>query len=126
ETKHNPWPLMTEGLLETSRALVIGRGASLPIAFEAALKMKETCGIHAEAFSSAEVRHGPQAIIEAGYPVIIFALPGPTQNDLLNLATELKKRGARIFLIAPEGDYKTTTTLHHDLDPMLAIYNFYF
>ena len=53
-------------------AFVLGRGATFAIASEAALKLKETCALHAEAFSAAEVLHGPAALIEPGFPVVTF------------------------------------------------------
>ncbi|MDI9653951.1 SIS domain-containing protein, partial [Burkholderia cenocepacia] len=62
---------------------VIGRGLGLAIAQEAALKLKETSGIQAEAFSSAEVRHGPMELIDRDYPLLVFAPPGPEQAGLL-------------------------------------------
>src|SRR3546814_2531015 len=51
---------------------VLGRGPSFGIALEAALKFKETCGIHAEAFSTAEVAHGPMAVIDRNFPILVF------------------------------------------------------
>ena len=70
---------------------VIGRGIGLGIAQEAALKFKETCGLHAEAFSSAEVRHGPMAIVRAGFPVLTFAQNDETPDGVKSLATELRR-----------------------------------
>ncbi|HZZ90270.1 MAG TPA: SIS domain-containing protein [Caulobacteraceae bacterium] len=64
-------------LLTDARSLyVLGRGVGFGVAEEAALKLKETCGVHAEAFSAAEVRHGPMALVGPDFPVLAFA-----QND---------------------------------------------
>jgi glucosamine--fructose-6-phosphate aminotransferase (isomerizing) len=52
--------------------MMIGRGPTLAIAREAALKLKETCHLHAEAFSSAEFQHGPITLVEPAYPVLLF------------------------------------------------------
>ncbi len=52
---------------------VLGRGPSFPIAQEVALKLKETCAIHAEAYSIAEVMHGPWELVDRGFPVLAFA-----------------------------------------------------
>jgi glucosamine--fructose-6-phosphate aminotransferase (isomerizing) len=61
-------------LLKDARSLyVLGRGVGFGVAEEAALKLKETCGVHAEAFSAAEVRHGPMALVGPGFPVLAFA-----------------------------------------------------
>jgi glucosamine--fructose-6-phosphate aminotransferase (isomerizing) len=61
-------------LLQDARNLyVLGRGVGFGVAEEAALKLKETCGLHAEAFSAAEVRHGPMALVGPSFPVLAFA-----------------------------------------------------
>jgi glutamine---fructose-6-phosphate transaminase (isomerizing) len=124
-----PWHHAIETLVGVDRLYVIGRGTGLAIAMEAALKLKETCGIQAEAFSGAEVRHGPMALVEEGYPVFLFAPRGPAQAGLLALAEELRARGARVLLAAPAGtphaDLTLTTTETEDLDPIAALQSFY-
>lgn len=80
------WSHAVELLRGSDRLFVIGRGLGLPVALEAALKFKETCAIQAEAFSGAEVQHGPMALIGDGYPLLIFAPPGPAQAGLLDLS----------------------------------------
>lgn len=67
------WSPAIEVLRDCQRLMVIGRGAGYAIAQEAALKFKETSAIQAEAFSSAEVRHGPMALVEERYPLLLFA-----------------------------------------------------
>jgi len=61
---------------------VIGRGLGLAIAQEAALKLKETCALHAEAVSAAELRHGPMALVRAGFPLLIFSTSPPAVAQL--------------------------------------------
>jgi glutamine---fructose-6-phosphate transaminase (isomerizing) len=118
-------------LAKADRLFVIGRGTGLPIAMEAALKLKETCAIQAEAFSGAEVKHGPMALIEEGYPLLIFAPRGPAQAGLLALAEEMKNRGARVLLAttdaAAEGPLvlPIQETEAADLDPIAIIQSFY-
>ena len=123
------WSRAVEPLAASERLMVIARGIGLSIAKEAALKLKETCGIQAEAFSAAEVRHGPQALIAAGYPLFAFALRGPSQAEVLTLAAEMKQRGANVILAAPdnvpERDLTLATTLSEHLDPIAAIQSFY-
>jgi glucosamine--fructose-6-phosphate aminotransferase (isomerizing) len=96
---------------------------------EAALKFKETCGIQAEAFSGAEVKHGPMALVEEGYPLLVFAPRGPAQAGLIALAAEMRARGARVLLAAPVGtpgaELSLATTAHEALDPIAAIQSFY-
>src|SRR5574337_298305 len=67
------WSPLVTGLKEADHLFVLGRGLMLGVAQEAALKFKETCGLHAEAFSTAEVRHGPMALIGPEFPVLLFA-----------------------------------------------------
>jgi glucosamine--fructose-6-phosphate aminotransferase (isomerizing) len=123
------WSHAIDELKSVDRMFVIGRGLGLAIAQEAALKFKETSGIQAEAFSSAEVRHGPMEIIESGYPLLIFALRGPEQEGLLKLARDMKARGARVLLAAPadvaEANLPLVPTDHPALDPIAAILTFY-
>jgi glutamine---fructose-6-phosphate transaminase (isomerizing) len=123
------WSHAIDELKNVDRMFVIGRGLGLAIAQEAALKFKETSGIQAEAFSSAEVRHGPMEIIESGYPLLIFALRGPEQEGLLKLASDMKARGARVLLAAPadvaEANLPLALTDHPALDPIAAILSFY-
>ncbi len=100
---HADWSAAVGELVDADRLFVIGRGLGLAIAQEAALKFKETCGIQAEAFSGAEVQHGPMALVEEGYPLLVFAPRGPAQAGLLAVAEAMRQRGARVLLAAPAG-----------------------
>lgn len=123
------WSPAIEQLRDVKRMLVIGRGAGLAIAQEAALKLKETSGIQAEAFSSAEVRHGPMELIDQDYPLLVFAPRGPEQAGLIQLARDMQDRGARVLLAAPAGVENATLPLCNTadpaLDPIAAISTFY-
>jgi glucosamine--fructose-6-phosphate aminotransferase (isomerizing) len=123
------WSPAVEELRNVDRMIVIGRGLGLAIAQEAALKLKETSGIQAEAFSSAEVRHGPMELIDRDYPLLVFALPGPEQAGLLQLARDMRARGARVLLAAPDGVEQASLPLASSanaaLDPIAAILSFY-
>jgi glucosamine--fructose-6-phosphate aminotransferase (isomerizing) len=123
------WSKAVDELREVKQMIVIGRGAGLAIAQEAALKLKETSGIQAEAFSSAEVRHGPMELIGQDYPLLVFAPRGPEQAGLVDLARDMRKRGARVLLAAPEGVEGATLPLAESadaaLDPIAAILSFY-
>ena len=118
-----------DALRDCQRLMVIGRGAGFAIAQEAALKLKETSAIQAEAFSSAEVRHGPMALIGDNYPLLVFAPRGAEQAGLLSLAADMRQRGARVLLAAPDDIAERDLTLsraeHPSLDPILAIQSFY-
>jgi len=123
------WSAAQEALVGAERIMVIGRGMGLAIAQEAALKFKETCSIQAEAFSGAEVKHGPMALVHEGYPMLIFAPRGPAQAGLIALAEEMRGRGARVLLAAPADVPQRTLTLAttalDDLDPLAAVQSFY-
>ena len=123
------WSMAVDELRGIERMIVIGRGLGLAIAQEAALKLKETSGIQAEAFSSAEVRHGPMELIDRDYPLLVFAPRGPEQAGLLQLARDMQARGARVLLAAPsdvpEATLPLATTAHAALDPIAAILSFY-
>ena len=123
------WSAALEVLVDTDRLYVIGRGTGLPIAQEAALKLKETCGLQAEAFSSAEVRHGPMALAGAGYPMLVLAPAGPAQADLLQLAADMRARGVRVLLAAPAGTPHAQLPIadapHEDLAPIVALQSHY-
>lgn len=123
------WQLAVTALADVDRMIVIGRGLGLAIAEEAALKLKETSGIQAEAYSSAEVRHGPMELIDSGYPLLVFALPGPEKQDLLQFAQDMRARGAHVLVAAPPGtphaNLPLIGALHPALDPIAAIVSFY-
>jgi glucosamine--fructose-6-phosphate aminotransferase (isomerizing) len=123
------WSKAVDELKGVDRMIVIGRGLGLAIAQEAALKLKETSGIQAEAFSSAEVRHGPMELIDQDYPLLVFAPRGPEQAGLIQLASDMRARGARVLLAAPDdigqADLPLAVTDHPALDPIAAILSFY-
>lgn len=101
------WSLDWEDALEPIAAartlLVLGRGSTWPIASEAALKFKEVTQIHAESFSSAEVAHGPMALIAQGTPVFAFS---PVDEAAKGFAQRLRQLadGGALVVAAGEGD----------------------
>ncbi|WP_073218220.1 SIS domain-containing protein [Massilia sp. CF038] len=123
------WSAALDVLAPARNIMVVGRGISFPIALESALKFKETSALQAEAFSGAEIKHGPMALIEEGYPLLIFATRGPTQASVLQLASEMRTRGAKVILAAPadvaERDLTLPTAATPDLDPIVAVQAFY-
>jgi glucosamine--fructose-6-phosphate aminotransferase (isomerizing) len=123
------WRVAVDALQAADRLFVIGRGTGLAVAMEAALKLKEVCGMQAEAFSGAELRHGPMALVEQGYPLLVLAPRGPAQAGLLTLAEDMRQRGARVLLAAPPGtpgaELPLAPTGHEDLDPIAAVQSFY-
>jgi glutamine---fructose-6-phosphate transaminase (isomerizing) len=113
-------------LLHADRMVVASRGTGLSIAMEIALKLKEVCGVQAEAFSGAELRHGPMALVGAGYPVLVLAPRGPAQAELLALAKDLRGMGASVLLAATDaGDLPLACSACDDLNPLLAVTSAY-
>jgi len=100
-------------------ALILGRGSSWSIALEAALKLKETCSLQAEAFSVAEVKHGPRALVCSGYPILIFAPRGQAQKDIALTAEEMREFGASVFLISTSEVNGADLVLPEAADPWL-------
>ena len=85
-------------------ALYIGRGLGAATCFEGALKLKEISYIHAEAYAAGEMKHGPIALLEDGFPIVAVATQSPTYDKTLSNLAESKTRGATIIAIATEGD----------------------
>ncbi|TAM57454.1 MAG: SIS domain-containing protein [Rhodanobacter sp.] len=123
------WSSLSEGLLAAHNLFVVGRGFGLGIALEAALKFKETCGLHAEAFSAAEVRHGPMALVGPQFPVLCFAQADDTLESTLAVADEFRRRGARVWIAAPglqgNGILPVIAGLPALCTPLLIIQSFY-
>ncbi len=93
------------GLLATMKDMfIIGRGLNYPIALEAAIKLQETCYMHAQGFAGGELKHGPLALIEEGTPCIAIVANDETKSDIISNAMEVKSRGGFIIGIAPENN----------------------
>jgi glutamine---fructose-6-phosphate transaminase (isomerizing) len=92
------WQAAMPTLSAADHLYVIGRGLGLSIAQEAALKAKEVCGLHAEAYSGAEVLHGPVALLDSGFPALILAQDDATRPGLETLGGELAARGVEVLI----------------------------
>ncbi|MHA1576564.1 MAG: SIS domain-containing protein, partial [Candidatus Thorarchaeota archaeon] len=84
--------------------LFLGRGISMATADEGALKLKEIAYNHAEAYSAGESKHGPIALIQDGYPVVIIAPNDETRSRIIGNVMEMKARGAEIISVIEKGD----------------------
>ncbi|WP_243455733.1 SIS domain-containing protein [Sphingosinicella sp. BN140058] len=122
------WSPLVDLLRDRTNLYTIGRGIALGVAQEAALKLKETCGLHAEAFSAAEVRHGPMAIVGKDFPILVFRQRDKTAVGVTELVAELAARGSRVA-VAGEGPAGTIALpcvdSHPVLQPILQIQSFY-
>lgn len=89
---------------ETPSCLYLGRGYNFPVALEGALKLKEISYIHAEGYPAAEMKHGPIALIEDGYPVIVVAINKGHYEKVVSNIQEIKSRKGKIIAVVTEGD----------------------
>lgn len=123
------WSPLVDGLADMHDLFVLGRGFGLAAAQEAALKLKETCALHAEAFSSAEVRHGPMELIGPRLPVLLFAQRDDALAGALAAAEDFRRRGAEVWTAAPgtsgPGALPIIATAQPMCAPILAIQSFY-
>ncbi|QSR19130.1 SIS domain-containing protein [Novosphingobium sp. KA1] len=126
------WTQAVELLKDAGDMLVLGRGPTLPIAGEAALKLKETSSLHAEAFSSAEVAHGPMTLVGAGDPVLVLAPLDVARTGLRERLDDFAARGARVIAagmaedIAPAAlTLPSRSDVHPVLGAIAAIQSFY-
>jgi len=122
------WSAALPALQRTINLFVVGRGYGLGVAQEAALKFKETCGLHAEAFSAAEVKHGPMALVGRGFPVLMLSQNDESRGGIEKLATEFVARGADVLLAgahATDSITLPTIAAHAVIEPLLMIQSFY-
>ena len=85
-------------------ALFVGRGMGAAISYEGALKLKEISYLHAEAYAAGEMKHGPIALIDPGFPVIAVTTKSPVYDKTVSNLKECEARGAKIIAVATEGD----------------------
>jgi glutamine---fructose-6-phosphate transaminase (isomerizing) len=122
------WSPLVECLSSVNGLYVIGRGPGFGIAQEAALKLKETCQIQAEAFSAAEVRHGPMALVGPDFPVLVFRQSDESGAGVDELVRDVHARGAPVFVVHGECAGATELPIpsaHPLIEPMLQIAAFY-
>lgn len=123
------WTPAVNALSSATNLFIIGRGIGFGAAQEAALKLKETCGLHAEAFSAAEVKHGPMAIVKEGFPVLLFAQQDQAFAGIDSLINDFRSRKATM-LIASENISGTdclpiVAGVNPVIAPLLAVQSFY-
>lgn len=116
---HCRWDAVEEALATARSLYVLARGPSLAMAREAALKLKEICRLHAEAYSAAELMHGPVELVQAGFPVLVFQSTDAAAATTATTVAALAQAEARV-LVPP---YQPTS--HPLLDPISIIQSFY-
>lgn len=122
------WSRAVPLLRDAVNLYVVGRGFGLGVAQEAALKLKETCGLHAEAFSAAEVKHGPMALVGAGFPVLMLSQNDESRAGIEELARDFISRGAHVLMAGAQvtGSIALPAVPSHAvIEPILMIQSFY-
>ena len=97
------WPSAVAIAAEAESLYVVGRGPSLPIASETALKLKETCAIHAEAYSIAEVMHGPLELLGDGFPVLAYSPDDLSRVSSRDALAKIAATGASVIAVEEDG-----------------------
>jgi len=127
EAWREDWFACRERLQAADHLYTIGRGLHLAVAQEAAHKLKETCMIHAEAFSSAEVLHGPNELASDGFPVLLFRSEDAGDASVQEAARRLAAQGASVMIVGggDPGASPVPRAPHPALAPILQIQAFY-
>jgi len=120
------WPQLAP-LVDARCLYVLGRGTGLGAALEIALKLKETCRLHAEAFSTAEVLHGPLALIERGFPVLAIGQDDDSASGTRSVVARLVELGARVCstLDVPGATPLPTVPVPAVIAPLCQVQSFY-
>ena len=123
------WSAALAALAPARSLYVVGRGLTFAAAQEAALKLKETAGLHAEAVSAAELRHGPAAIAADGMPILIFAPTDQARAGIPALIDDLAARGAKVIAIGLDHPKALHLSMppqvHSALTPLAQLVSFY-
>jgi glucosamine--fructose-6-phosphate aminotransferase (isomerizing) len=123
------WGTAVQTLTHAEHLYVTARGLGFAIAQEAALKFKETCGLHAEAFSSAEIRHGPMALVGPDFPVFAFTQEDATETGVEAVVASFIAKGAPVIQVggdsAPGLIRLPSIKAHPSLEPIAQIQSFY-
>ena len=123
------WSALLDALKPANNMFVLGRGVGYALALEAALKLKETARLHAEAYSTAEVRHGPLAVVGNGLPLLVFAQDDATRSSVLKLAADTQSLGAQVFVVGARHsdliDLPCPESPHALLAPLVQAQSFY-
>ena len=123
---HDTVRRVANSLSKSSDVLFLGRGLMYPLAMESALKLKEISYIHAEAYASGELKHGPIALIDSKMPVVVLAPSDALFDKTVSNMQEVMARGGKIILITDQtGADKLTdgiwqTIILPEVDPILT------
>ena len=122
------WSVAQLRLARTRSLFCIGRGLNMAVAAEAALKLKETCRLHAEAYSAAELLHGPVSIANDRLGALVFGTEGKSADTITAAFERLLKEGAQAFLVHPDKGVQrlpVPKSGNELIDPILQVISFY-
>ena len=119
------WSPALDVLAPAASLIAIGRGPTLAIAYEAALKLKEVANLHAEGFSGAEFLHGPMALVAPRYPVFVLMPSDAAEAGMRRLVADLSGKGAALIVAGPGGSLPVLAPDHPASDAVCLIQGFY-
>lgn len=124
------WTPLADRLVTAGQAFVLGRGPGFAISNEMALKCKETCDLHAESYSAAEVLHGPSALVKTRFPVLALGVEDAALPHVIETAEKLAAQGADVFLTGPwpasgVRNLPAVTGGHPLTAPLVTVVSFY-
>ena len=122
------WSHAGPPLVRANSLYCVGRGLNMAVAAEAALKLKETCHLHAEACSAAELFHGPVAIADGSFGALVFGARGGAERSIDASIARLRELGVSVYKVesgSDNGTLSTPATEHEALDPVLQAIAFY-
>lgn len=126
---HADWSPVSNALRDRNSLFCLGRGPAYAISNEAALKFKETCQLHAESYSSAEVLHGPVSIVDGGFPVLALTAADAAEDVLVQVAGDIAAKGANVFVTSTKPSaahaLPVVRSAHALTDPISLIVSFY-
>ena len=125
EAIRTDWSPAIPALSSAPNLYVVARGPAFAIAGEAALKLKETCRLHAEAYSAAELRHGPIELAARGLAALVFSARDGSSASIRDAVSVLRAAGAGVFVAGPGEALPTVHAGHVLLDPVSQILGFY-
>lgn len=112
---HSAMEEIARDLHKSKAFLFLGRGINYPIALEGALKLKEISYIHAEGYPAGEMKHGPIALIDEGYPVLVLAPADNLYEKVVSNVQEIKSRGGKIIMVSNDDNQSADKLADHIL-----------
>lgn len=104
---------VANSLVQYEDAFFLGRGINHPVALEGSLKLKEISYIHSEAYPGGEMKHGPIALLSKDFPVVAIMTKNQLYDKMRSNVEESRARGAKIFLLATQGDEQAKEIADH-------------